>query len=119
MPAIGKEFEPQPTPEQIATREMQGYVEKVEKQVENQQPQQQQVAQPQQQQVKPVDMGRVVSSQFAQSGKPKIVLPLNQKEVEVGLHNKVAEGVRWLAEWCVFMIKKYPGRVFYSPPSNN
>jgi hypothetical protein len=118
MPAVGKEIERPLTPE-VTTQpvEQMGYVEKVERQVETQQP-----ASTQPQQVKPQtdsqvkDMGKIVSAQFAVQTKPNIVLPLDRQEVVDGLHKGIWESVRWLSEWCVMMIKKYPGRVFYLPP---
>jgi len=119
MPPVGKELEPQLTPDQLANIEVAGYVEKIEKQTENIQPTNQSI--PQAQVVpptKPTDMGKIVAAQFATSSRPKIVLPMDQRQVEEGLHRRVFDGVRWLSEWCVFMIKKYPGRVFYLPPTN-
>lgn len=118
MPALGKENERPLMPEvETAPAEQIGYVEKVEKQVETQQyvntqPQQSQV----QKTVTASDMGKIVSAQFATQTKPNITLPLDQKEITEGLHHSVLEGVRWASEWCVMMIKKYPGRVFYLPP---
>ncbi len=118
MPAVGKEVEHQIVSEQAAQPvEQVSYVEKVEKSVETQQPanaQQQPPTQPPA--TPPQDMGKIVSAQLSQGTKPKIVLPLDQQQVTDGLHRGVAESVRWLAEWCVMMIKKYPGRVFYLPP---
>ena len=32
---------------------------------------------------------------------PTIVLPLSEAEVEQGLHHKVFDAVKWLAQWCV------------------
>lgn len=120
MPALGKEVEHQLTPDQIATREVEGYIDKIEHQAEAQQPQTQSQQQPQQppKQISQ-DMGKTVSGQFANTAKQKIKLPLNQAGVELGLKGSVAGGVRWLSEWCVMMIKKYPGRVFYLPPEIN
>ena len=117
MPAVGKEIERQVIPE-VETQpvEQMGYVEKVEKQVETQQPAN---AEPQQTQIQDdnqvKDMGKIVSAQFAIQTKSNIVLPMSQEEVVEGLHQKIWKGVRWAAEWCVMMIKKYPGRVFYLP----
>jgi hypothetical protein len=121
MPAVGKENERPLTPEVITQPvEQMDYVEKVEKQVETQQPAN---THPQQSQVqKPMaisDMGKIVSAQFAVQTKPKITLPMDQKEITDGLHHRVWESVRWASEWCVMMIKKYPGRVFYLPPGTN
>ena len=35
-----------------------------------------------------------------------ITLPLTEEQVRDGLHHKIVDGVRWMAEWCVRMIKK-------------
>ncbi len=120
MPAMGKEIQRQLTPDEIALREIQGYIDKVERQVETQQPQTSRPASTQ-------DVSQPIPSQPVQDiaslappiTKQKIVLPLDQRDVEGGLKKGVIEGVRWLAEWCVMMIKKYPGRVFYMPNNVN
>jgi hypothetical protein len=118
MPAVGKEIErPLIVEEPSQPVEQVGYVEKVEKQVETQQPaniQPQQSKTENENQAK--DMGKIVSAQFADQTKPNIILPLNEQEVVEGLHQKVWKGVRWASEFCLMMIKKYPGRVFYMPP---
>jgi hypothetical protein len=46
--------------------------------------------------------------------KPNIVLPLDESEIENGLHKKVINAVRWLATWCKRNILVNPGRVFYN-----
>jgi len=118
MPAVGKEIERQITPE-VSTQpiEQVSFVEKVEKQVETQKPASVQSQQPTAtKQTTADDMGKIVSAQFAQQTKPNIVLPESEQEVVEGLKHKVWESARWLSEWCVMMIKKYPGRVFYLPP---
>lgn len=118
MPAVGKEIERQVTPEVgSAPLESVGYIEKIEKQAEIQKP----TSTTQQQDVPEIkeqleDMGKIVSAQFAIETKPNITLPMSQQEVVEGLHQKAWKGVKWAAEWCVMMIKKYPGRVFYLPP---
>jgi len=116
MPVLGKEVETRLSPEQIAVQEVQGYVEKIERQAETQQvvPQQQPQQAPQKQ--TPQDMGKTVSLQVSQTSKPKIILPIDQTTLQTGLKRNVSSGVKWLSEWCVMMIKKYPGRVFYLPP---
>lgn len=118
MPAVGKEIERQLTPEEISqSSEQMSYVEKVEKQVETQQRANDQPQHPQTQIINTTgDMGKIVSAQFAVQTKPSIVLPMGKQELTEGLHQGVLKSVRWLAEWCVMMIKKYPGRVFYLPP---
>lgn len=35
-----------------------------------------------------------------------ITLPLSEEQVEKGLHHKIMDSVKWLAEWCVLIIKK-------------
>ena len=116
MPALGKETERQLTPDEIALKEIQGYIDRAERQVETQQPQ---LARPQQT-VPSVPTTSQVSNGMGAAGiqplatKKNITLPMNQVEVENGLKRNVMEGVRWLSEWCVMMIKKYPGRVFYT-----
>ena len=118
MPAVGKEIEHQVglevTPQVV---EQSSYVEKVEKQVETQQQANPQPQPPKpQQQSGSQDMGKVVSAQFAVKTKPNIILPLNKQEMTSGLRQGVMKGVRWASEWCLMMIKKYPGRVFYLTP---
>lgn len=117
MPAVGKEIE-RPLTSEVATQpaEQMGYVEKVERQAETQQRANIQPQQPQTKKADVNDMGKVVSAQFAIETKPNITLPMSQQEVVEGLHQKIWKGVRWASEWCVMMIKKYPGRVFYLPP---
>jgi hypothetical protein len=119
MPTPGKEIEQRIDPDEIALREVEGYIERTEKQAEtaaqNQTTNQQQITP---QQSVPSDMGKVVATQAAASAQQKIVLPLDKTQMEEGLHHKVMDGIKWLAEWCVMMIKKYPGRVFYLPPSS-
>lgn len=44
---------------------------------------------------------------------PKIVLPLDEGEVEEAKKHKVVDSIRWLAEWCLRVIKLAHGRVFY------
>ncbi len=46
--------------------------------------------------------------------KPKIVLPLDKDELILGLKEKVNESIRWLAEWCMRIIKMQPENVAFS-----
>jgi hypothetical protein len=120
MPNLGKETERQLTSDEIALREIEGYLDKVEHQVETQKPQ---VAQTQAVQIDPATIQPSIAkpqpSQAPVVPPAKILLPLDQVEVETGLGGNVVDGFRWLSEWCVMMIKKYPGRVFYMPPQMN
>jgi len=45
--------------------------------------------------------------------KPKIILPMDYEEVEAGLKQKVVASVRWLAMWCLRLLKIGPDRVAY------
>lgn len=118
MPAVGKENERPISPEVVTQPvEQTSFVEKVEKQVETQQPASTQPVQtPVKKEVSSTDMGKIVSAQFAVQTKPNITIPMTQQEVTDGLRQKVWKGVRWASEWGVMMIKKYPGRVFFLPP---
>lgn len=40
-----------------------------------------------------------------------IVLPMTHDEVEKGLHHKVVDSVRWLAEWCMRVVKMFGKQV--------
>lgn len=66
---------------------------------------------------KPVldDYGQILVEAAEKKEKPKIILPLDEEEVEKGLHHKAIDSFRWLAEWCVRVMKMATGRVFYKP----
>jgi hypothetical protein len=49
----------------------------------------------------------------AQPAKLKIVLPLNKNQIGMALKYKIADSVRWMAEWCLRLIKMFPKRVKY------
>ena len=115
MPVL-QEKEPRiPTTEEQALQEVDGYIERVEKQAETKKPAGPlQPAKPSDDDLQVSDDGGNVVMQAAQQQKEiKIVLPLDEEEVKDGLHHKIFDAVRWLAEWCVMIIKKYPGKVFY------
>ncbi len=108
------------TVDEIAMSEVDNYIEKVEgsteRTVSDNQSQQQQTnqIQPQSQVVRVANL----NGGNQQKETKKIVLPIDESMMQYGLKSKPAVGVKWLAEWCLMMIKKYPGRVFYSPTSN-
>lgn len=113
---MGKELEPKSEAERLAATEVEGYIEKIEKQAETKSPNT----------VRPTpttsssltdDAAKKVMGMMPKSPKQTIILPLDEEEVRRGLHHKVIDAIRWLAEWSVYMIKKYPGRVFYRPKS--
>lgn len=43
----------------------------------------------------------------------KVILPMTKDEVEKGLQHKIIDSVRWLAEWCIRMIKMFGNKVAY------
>jgi len=61
----------------------------------------------------------VVADQTAQmptgdyAAQPVIVLPVTQQAVQAGMKKSVKDSIRWLAEWCVKMMKKFHGLVVY------
>jgi hypothetical protein len=60
------------------------------------------------------DKGQVVLDDAQKKKKGfKVVLPLSKDEVEKGLHHKVIDSLRWLAEWCTRMIKMFGNKVAY------
>jgi len=60
------------------------------------------------------DKGQVVLDDAQKKKKDfKVVLPLSKDEVEKGLHHKLVDSVRWLAEWCIRMIKIFGNKVAY------
>lgn len=42
-----------------------------------------------------------------------VTLPLSEEGVKKGLKQRIVESIRWLAVWCVRLVKKYHGKVFY------
>ena len=112
MPVTGKELEPKINADDLAVKEVEGYIERIEKQAESQQPTvPSSTPQPTAALSDAAAMQAV--SLAPKSAKQTIVLPLDEEGVKKGLHHKIWEAIRWLAEWSVYMIKKYPGKVFY------
>lgn len=101
--------------DEMALKEVDGYIEKIEKKAETQSVQ---TGVTQSGHVSPPIVsdtsGKVIMSSKSAAA-PKIVLPLDEEEIRQGLHHKMIDAIRWLAEWSVYIIKKYPGRVFYRP----
>jgi len=79
-------------PELEKNPELSGYIEKVEKMTEL---------------TSPVmdDYTKKVLLGSATPQKVKINLPLTEPQIEEGLHHKVWEAVRWMAEWCLRQLK--------------
>jgi len=96
---VGKELVPD--------KEVEGFIEKVEKEGERVGSV---VMDDQGQQVVVSDDG---VSDDAQLPDDAVVLPMTQDEFQVGIHEPLIRGVRWLAEWCAYMIKKFGEKVFF------
>jgi len=50
------------------------------------------------------DYGQILLDNSNQP-KPQVILPLKEEEVEKAIHQKVADSIRWLAVWCLRMVK--------------
>ena len=109
---MGKELEPKVSPDELAAREVEGYIGRIEKQAETKPPTQVTAGQPTVA-MSAVDAAKKAMAVGPRRPKQQIVLPLDEDGVRRGLHHKVWDAIRWLAEWSIYMIKKYPGRVFY------
>ena len=72
--------------------EMEGYIEKVEKD-------------PELQKALADDYIKTIGMQSATTQNPQVTLPLTNSQVQAGLHHKVWEAVRWLAVWCLRQMK--------------
>lgn len=51
------------------------------------------------------DYVKTVGVKPVSTGNQKVVLPLTDDQIKSGLHHKVWEAIRWLAEWCVRQLK--------------
>lgn len=83
--------------------EVEGWLEKVEKED----------SQLQQPVADPASAGQVLLDNAQQQSGFKAILPLTKDEVDKGLQHKVLDSVRWLAEWCIRMIKMFGNKVAY------
>jgi len=83
--------------------EVEGWLEKLEKE-------QTQLQQPA---VDDTTGQKILEDVDKEKSKFKVILPLTKDEVEKGLHHKVLDSVRWLAEWCIRMIKIFGNKVVY------
>ena len=72
--------------------EVEGYIEKIEKD-------------PELMKKMADDYVKTVGMQSANPQNPKVQIPLTDDQIKDGLHHKVWEAVRWLAEWCVRQMK--------------
>ncbi len=72
--------------------ELEGYIEKVEKDTELQK-------------ALADDYVKAIGMQSASAQNPQVTIPLTNDQIQAGLHHKVWEAIRWLAEWCVRQMK--------------
>ena len=86
--------------------EVEGWLEKVEKEDS-------QLQQPVTDPSSSGSSGQVLLDNAQQQSGFKAILPLTKDEVEKGLHHKIIDSVRWLAEWCIRMIKMFGNKVAY------
>lgn len=59
------------------------------------------------------DQGQVIMQDITQEEEKKVVLPMTEQEVKEGLHHKVFDSVRWLAEWCWRAVRMGSGKFVY------
>lgn len=95
-PIVEIETEPQ-----AISPEVQEYVQKVSSDVTHPEP--------------VIHEGQVYAQPVEPQKLPDIVLPLTQQSIEFGMKQKVSSSIRWLAVWCLRIMKKFKGRVVYSP----
>lgn len=89
MPNSKEKIEVVPTHPEIERHpELEGYIEKVEKEAEFSQP------------VTDDTTNQVILSSSSPQN-PKITLPLTDDQIMNGLHHKIWESIRWLSEWCI------------------
>ncbi len=102
--------------ERVALGEVEEYVERMKQGVEKKEEEKRVVEKRKRDSVERVklkdDQGGVIL-QGQLGGKGNIVLPLDEEEVKKKSRYGVGKAMRWLIERCVYLIKKYPGRVFY------
>lgn len=52
------------------------------------------------------DSGQTVLTPSQPQQQTIITLPLTEEEIKHGLHHRIIDSIRWLAEWCMRMGKK-------------
>ena len=61
-----------------------------------------------------VHKGEILVEPAQDSDLPEVVLPLTKDSMSSGMGSNVGQSARWLAEWCLKIIKKFHGRVVYA-----
>lgn len=96
FPEEGERYQVVEEKEKEIEKEVQPYIEKIEKEIYL---------------AKPVtdDYGQTLVT--APSAQPtQVILPISQSQLFYGLKQKVSESIRWLAEWCLRLIKIFGSR---------
>jgi hypothetical protein len=60
------------------------------------------------------DPNALASTIAPAAAQPVYVLPLGETDAKKGLSKNVNDSVRWLSEWCKYLMKKLGGQVEYS-----
>ena len=58
--------------------------------------------------------GKTVLDNVGSSDVDNVVLPIDRSTLQVGMKAKVSTSLRWLATWCLRIMKKFTGNVVYS-----
>lgn len=104
FPEEGERYPVVEEKEKEIEKEVQPYIEKIEKEIYL---------------AKPItdDYGQTLVT--APSAQPvQVVLPVTQTTLLYGLKQKVNESVRWLAEWCLRIIKIFGSRAVFQKEEN-
>lgn len=104
FPEEGEKYPIVEEKEKEIEKEVQPYIEKIEKEIYL---------------AKPVvdDYGQTLVT--APSAQPiQIVLPITQSAFLFGLKQKVTESIRWLAEWCLRLIKIFRAKATFRKEEN-
>lgn len=104
FPEEGEKYPVVEEKEREIEKEVQPYIEKIEKEIYL---------------AKPVvdDYGQTLVT--APSAQPtQIVLPVTQATLLYGLKQAVSESIRWLAEWCLRLIKIFGARAVFRKEEN-
>jgi len=106
--------------EKRALGELEEYVERMRQETEKKEEKKRAVEERKEESVEKIKLkddkgGVTLQDQLGDKG--NMVLPLDEEEVKKKSRYGVGKAMRWLIESCVYLIKKYPGRVFYKSSS--
>jgi hypothetical protein len=86
-------------------KEVESYIEKVEKEIYLSKPITDDAGQP------------LVSPPAPQD--PQIILPISDDQLNSGLKHKVSDSIRWLSEWCLRLVKIFGSRAVFREVKQN